>query len=182
MTDPELHWSVVIDVLNDMQAQGILAKYAIGGAMAGILHDEVISTIDLDIFFFFTKQQSGLVLSMEDVYDYAREKGFVFDHEFIHIHGWLVQFVEASLEPLWRESVERADIMVIDSRDVPVMRPEHLAAMWLSAGRTKDRVKIEAFDDSGVIDREKLGDVLTRFGMMDKWKAMQRGLSAKYQF
>ncbi len=182
MGDSPLYWSSVIDVLNDMHVRGIISKYAVGGAMAGILHDEAISTVDLDIFFFFTKPQTGLVLSLEEIYEYAKEKGFVFDYEFIHIHGWLVQFVEASLVPLWTEAVDRAESMLIDGRDVPVMRPEHLAAMWLIAGRTKDKVKIEAFDESGVVDREKLSDVLLRFGIMDKWKAIQGTLSPKYRF
>lgn len=182
MDESPLNWSAVIDVLNDMHARGIIAKYAVGGAMAGILHDEAISTVDLDIFFFFTKPQSRLVLSLEEIYDYSREKGFVFDHEFIHIHGWLVQFVEASLDPLWKEAVEQAETIVIDERNVPVMLPEHLAAMWLLAGRTKDKAKIEAFDESGVIDRKKLADVLERFDMIEKWRAMQSTLSTKYQF
>ncbi len=182
MTDPTIAWSSVIDVLDDMRSRGIIKKYAIGGAMAGILYDEAISTVDLDVFFFFTNPQTGLILSLEEIYDYATEKGFVFDHEFIHIHGWLVQFVEASRNPLWEEATRRARTMVIDGRNVAVMLPEHLAAMWVLAGRRKDSVKIAAFDESGVLDRDKLADVLRRFDIMDKWKAQQASLSSKYQF
>lgn len=150
--------------------------------MAGILYDEAISTVDLDVFFFFTHPQTRLVLSLEEIYDYAREKGFAFDHEFIHIHGWLVQFVEASRNPLWEEAVHEARTMVIDGRNVAVTSAEHLAAMWVLAGRRKDSVKIAAFDESGVLDRDKLEDVLTRFGIMKEWKAQQATLSSKYRF
>ena len=135
MNKTPLNWNRVIRVLDDMRARGIISKYAFGDAMAGILYDEAISTVDLDIFFFFTQQKTDLVLSLEEIYDYAKEKGFVFDHEFIHIHGWLVQFVEASLDPLWREAVDAARTFVIDGQGVPVMQPEHLAAMWIQAGR-----------------------------------------------
>ena len=71
-------------------------KYAIGGAFAAILHYEPISTIDLDIFFFLTEKNASSILSLSAIYDYAEKRGFSFDHEFVNIHGWLVQFVEAS--------------------------------------------------------------------------------------
>ena len=171
-----------MDVLEEMRVRRIISKYAVGGAMAGILHDEAISTVDLDIFFFFTDSQTSLILSLEEIYDFSREKGFVFDHEFIHIHGWLVQFVEASNDPLWKEAVEKAVGVNIDDRNVPVIRAEHLVVMWLQAGRTKDMAKIEAFDEGGVLNRDKLADVLERFDMMDRWKAMQPRLSEKYRF
>lgn len=39
----------VLRVLEDIQNAGVIEKYAIGGAIAAILHYEPISTIDLDI-------------------------------------------------------------------------------------------------------------------------------------
>lgn len=48
----------VIDVLEDMCDRRILDKYAIGGAFAATLHDEPIATIDLDIFFVFSRPQN----------------------------------------------------------------------------------------------------------------------------
>lgn len=39
----------VLSVLDEMRQAGIVDKYAIGGAFAAILHNEPISTIDLDI-------------------------------------------------------------------------------------------------------------------------------------
>ena len=40
----------VIAVLNDLRAKKIINEFAIGGAVAAVLHNEPISTIDLDIF------------------------------------------------------------------------------------------------------------------------------------
>ncbi len=75
----------VIDVLADMRAESVFSDYAIGGAVAGIIHNEPFNTIDLDIFFFFVEQQTGPILSLEKIYDYARDKGFSFDKDFINI-------------------------------------------------------------------------------------------------
>lgn len=126
---PSTNLSAVIDVLEDMQSAGIISKYAVGGAVAAILHDEPISTVDLEIFFFLTEPPQGLILSLERIYEYARQNNFTFDADFINIHGWLVQFVEASHSPLWTEAVETAETMTVDNRAVKVIDREHLAAM-----------------------------------------------------
>jgi hypothetical protein len=159
----------VIRVLDDMRNAGIVEKYAIGGAFAAILHNEPISTIDLDIFFFLGEKNASPILSLSAIYDYAKGRGFSFDHEFVNIHGWLVQFVEASHSPLWTEAVENADRMKIDDSDVSVIGKEHLVAMWLFAGRAKDYQKIAMFREAEFLDEAKLFDILERHDLMSKW-------------
>ena len=119
----------VIRVLDDMQNAGIIEKYAIGGAFAAILHYEPISTIDLDIFFFLAEKNTSPILSLNSIYDYAKEHGFSFDHEFVNLHGWLVRFVEASHSALWTEAIEQANTMKINDFEVSVIGREHLVAM-----------------------------------------------------
>ena len=179
---PTTNLGGVIDVLDDMQGIGIIADYAIGGAVAAILHNEPISTIDLDIFFFLAEQPTGLILSLEKIYNYAREKNFSFDKDFINIHGSLVQFVEASLSALWTEAIQNADIMTIDNRAVKVIGKEHLAAMWILAGRRKDIRKIEMFDEAQIMDAEILYEILSRFDLLKQWKAQQHNFSDEYQY
>jgi hypothetical protein len=48
---PQKNLADVLNILADMQAENIIKDFAIGGAVAAILHYEPISTIDLDIFF-----------------------------------------------------------------------------------------------------------------------------------
>ncbi|MBA2335470.1 MAG: hypothetical protein H0V90_11115 [Blastocatellia bacterium] len=162
---------VVIKALDEMQNAGIIENYAIGGAFAAILHSEPISTIDLDIFFFFKEKQTGPVLSLEKLYDFAKTKGFTFDHEFINIDGWLLQFIESSDNPLWAEAVEDADKLTIGDLEANVIGREHLVAMWLFAGRAKDYQKITMFVDADILDHEKLTDILTRHDLLLKWEA-----------
>lgn len=159
----------VLDVLEDMQRAGIIEKYAIGGAFAAILHYEPISTIDVDIFFFLREKTKSPILSLNAIYDFAKEKGFSFDHEFINIHGWLVQFVEASHSQLWTEAIENADLIKIEEQDAPVIDKEHLVAMWLYAGRSKDYQKITMFWEADFLDEAKLFDILERHDLMTKW-------------
>lgn len=56
---PTTDLGFVIDVIEEMQKRAIISDYAIGGAVAAILHAEPISTVDLDIFFFLTEQRYG---------------------------------------------------------------------------------------------------------------------------
>lgn len=161
----------VLSVLDELRETGIIDKYAIGGAFAAILHNEPISTIDLDIFFFFKEKQTSLVISLDLIYEFAKSHEFPFDHEFINIHGWLVQFVEASHSALWTEAINEADTMRIDDHDAFVIDKEHLAAMWLFAGRTKDYQKITMFVDANILDFDKLTDILQRQGLLVKWEA-----------
>lgn len=160
----------VIGVLNDMAAANIIEQFAIGGAFAAILHNEPISTVDVDIFFFLSEKNEGIVLSLEAVYEYARQHGFEFDHEFINIHGWLIQFVEASNNPLWIEAIHAAQPVQIEDLSVPVITPEYLVAMWLFAGRPKDFYKITAFIEAGIVDREHLKKILKEHNLLIKWE------------
>ncbi len=160
----------VIDALDEMQAEGIIDKYAIGGAFAAVLHAEPIATIDLDIFFLFREKPSGPILSLDKLYDFARRHGFPFDHEFININAWLVQFVESGNNTLWLEAVENASAIEIGGKNTWLIGKEHLIAMWLFAGRAKDYQKIALFVESEIIDTQKLGLILQRHELEDKWE------------
>src|SRR5215203_86659 len=159
----------VIAVLEDMQNTGIIKRYAIGDAFAATLHNEPISTIDLSIFFFLAEKSESPILLLKTIYDYAGENGFSFDHEFINIHGWLVRFVEASHNALWKESIENADKIKLGDFEVPLISREHLVAMWLFAGRAKDYQKITMFWDAEILDETKLFDILKRLNLTSKW-------------
>lgn len=159
----------VIAVLDNMHNANIIEKFAIGGAFAATLHNEPISTIDLDIFFLFKEKSNSLILSLDKIYQYATENDFSFDHEFINIHGWLVQFVEASHSDLWKEAIENADIVKIGKSEVSVIGCDHLVAMWLFAGRAKDYQKIAIFWEAELLDEKKLIDILEKHSLISKW-------------
>lgn len=174
--------ATVVEVLDDMRLNEIIGEYAIGGAVAAVLYSQPISTVDLDIFFLFEPPQTGLILSLETIYNYFRNRGFAFDKDFIFIAGWPVQFIESSHDPLWMEGLAKAQTLLVDDREVKVFPPEHLAVMWLQAGRGKDMRKIAEFDEGSVMNAEVLRDILQRFGLIDRWKKIQGELSDEYRF
>lgn len=80
-----------------------------------------------------------------------------------------LQFVEASHNALWSEAIEKAEIMDVGELKFPVIGREHLAAMWLFAGRAKDYQKIALFWEAEILDETKLFDILKRYDLMTKW-------------
>lgn len=72
--------------------------------------------------------------------------------------------------------------MEIDGRKVNVIDTEHLAAMWIQAGRRKDIRKIEMFDEARKMDVDFLNSLLKRYDLLDKWKQSQHNFSDAYQF
>lgn len=160
----------VISVLDDMRNTGIIRRYAVGGAFAATLQNEPISTVDVHIFFLLSRGGDETILSLVEIYDYAKQKGFSFDHEFINIYGWLVKFIESSRNDLWKEAVESAKPIRIGDSEVPVIDAEHLIAMWLFAGRAKDYQKKAMFLESGLVGMSLLFDILEHNDLMIKWE------------
>jgi hypothetical protein len=165
-----------------MHAKGIIGKYAVGGASAIAFYAEPIATKDLDIFFLFEPLQNNPILSLEPIYDYCREHGYSFDHEFISIGGWDVQFVESGHDPLWIDALENAQTFVFDDSSLDVLPPEHLAAMWAKVARPKDILKILHFAANDVLDSAKLKEVLTRFDLIETWRKIQLMVPDEFRY
>ncbi|CAN5398286.1 hypothetical protein BH20ACI2_BH20ACI2_27390 [soil metagenome] len=165
-----------------MHAKGIIGKYAVGGASAVAFYAEPIATKDLDIFFLFEPPQDGLILSMEPIYDYCRENGYSYDHEFISIGGWDVQFVESSHDPLWMDALANAQTFTFDGSSINVLPPEQLATMWASVARPKDILKILHFATYDVLDSAKLNELLVRFDLIETWRKIQAGLPDEFRY
>lgn len=174
--------AAVVKVLEDMRANEVIGEYAVGGAVAAAFYAQPISTVGLDIFFVFEPPQTGLILSLEPIYDYVRDRGFEFDKDFIYIGGWPVQFIESSHDQLWSEALKNARKLKVNGNEIAVMPPEHLAAMWIQARREKDIRKIEELDAARAMNASDLHTVLDRFGMMEKWRSIQERLSDDYRF
>jgi hypothetical protein len=169
-------------VLSDMRDKGVIGRYAIGGAVAMAFYAEPINTIDLDIFFLFEPAQTGVVLSLEPIYAYCRDHGYEFDHEFVWIAGWPVQFIESSHDPLWKDGLMEAHTIEVNQTETKVLPPEHLAVMWSETGRLKDLAKIEEFSNTNVMKREVLLSVIERFGKMEQWRKIQENFSDEFRF
>ncbi len=153
-------------IINQMRQDGIIDRYAVGGAIAAIFYVEPFTTFDLDVFCAFTASGSGLVL-LTPIYDYLQERGYQPEKETINIEGWPVQFLPI-FNSLIDEAVIEATEFVVGETPVRVMRPEHLVAIMLDTGRAKDYARVDRFLEAAAVNLDNLSEVLARHNLTNK--------------
>lgn len=82
-----------LEAINRMQADGVIGKYAIGGAVGATLYLEPAATVDLDIFVMLPTDSGRVLLSLTPIYEYLKSHGGKVQDEYIEIGGWPVQFL-----------------------------------------------------------------------------------------
>lgn len=159
----------VCDVLEQLLSEGILKRYAIGGATAAGFHGEPLATRDIDVFVFVDSPEGSLPITLEPLFSRLAEMGFdEFEEEGLLIHGFPVQFLSAA-PGLEIESVDAALLAEWDGHRMRVMRPEHLAAIALTVGRPKDRARLVYLVELPRFDSTLFRDILTRHGLRNRW-------------
>jgi hypothetical protein len=158
--------------INQMQKDGAIGAYAIGGAVGATFHIEPIATMDIDIFVSFDAAQ-GLLINMSPLYAYLRERGYEARGEYVDIHGWPVQFLP-STGPLGDEAIAGAIETEVEGVPTRVMSAEHLVALALQVGRAKDHARIVQFYESNVLDAGKLEGILKRNNLSEKWNLFKK--------
>lgn len=159
----------VIQILNRMQADGVIERFAIGGGIATIRYLEAYLTDDIDVFISPVVVGPNGLVSFGAIYSYLADLGYNPEREYIKIEGWLVQFVPAS-ESVQEEAVAQADRVAFAGEYTSIFTCEHLAAELLRSGRLKDHVRVVALLDSEQMDMEVFHDIIDRHGLSEKWK------------
>lgn len=158
-----------LEVINQMQADSVIGKYAIGGAVGATFYLEPSATLDLDIFVTFKKESGNLLVSISPIYNYLTARGYKTENEYIVIESWPVQFLPPS-DALEEEALEQAVQTRLDEIPTWVMAAEHLVAIALKVGRPKDFNRILQFIEAGILDSKKLDAILARHGLLEKWE------------
>ena len=162
-----------LEAINQMQSDGVIGKYAIGGAVGATLYLEPAATLDIDVFVVLPKMEGSSLLSLSPIYDYLRVRGGKAEHEHIVIGGWPVQFLPPG-NALEHEAVAEAIAATVQGVVTWVMRAEHLVAIALRTGRPKDHIRVLQFVEQNAVDRDKLMSLLERHGLTTKWQDFER--------
>lgn len=161
-----------LETINQMQADGIIGKYAIGGAVGATLYLEPAATLDVDVFVTLPTVSGTSLLSLTPLYDYLKSRGCAERDEYIVIGGWPVQFLPPSND-LEEEAVLNSVPTAVEGVPTWVMTAAHLVAIALKTGRSKDHIRILQFIEQNAVNREKLQGILTRHGLTARWKQFQ---------
>ena len=155
-------------ILNELEAAGLVERYAIGGAMAGFFYAEVVVTEDLDAFVLLKTPASG-VIALTAIYDFLKQRGATVEREHLWLAGTLVQLIP-TFDALTEEAVREAVDQTVGQVKTRVMRVEHLIAIALKTGRAKDHARIALLLDEAAIEAGQLQEILHRHGLQDRWK------------
>jgi hypothetical protein len=165
MNDTQL----VFHTINKMREDGVIDKYAIGGAIGAAFYTEPTATYDVDVFITFDSDPGSLIVSLEPIYAYLKARGCEVNGEHISIGGWNVQFLPAA-DALLDEALNEAEETEVGETKVWVMRAEHLMAVALRLGRGKDLIRLEQFVQNKAFDTARLNQILKRHSLVAKWK------------
>jgi hypothetical protein len=156
-------------VLNELEREGVIGRYAIGGAVGAIFYVEPFLTYDLDVFVALPETAGGL-LTLTPVYEALKARGGIEDGEAIIVEGVPVQLLPA-YNPLLEEALAEAREVDYRGTRTRVFSPEHLVAIMLQTGREKDRQRLPAFLHQAPLDQARLQEVLGRHHLEARWKA-----------
>jgi hypothetical protein len=166
-------------VINAMEADGVIGRYAISGAIAAYNYIEAAVTDDLGILVapenMSRRGQSGLI-TLAPIFSYLKARGYE-EHrkEGIVIEGWPVQFLPVA-DPLDAEALAHAEDVEIKlgpmegSVSTRILRPTHLVATALRVGRPKDLIRIAQFLEERAVELGALCELLARHGLRETWR------------
>ena len=163
-----LNLEKTLTVINDLEASGLIRKYAIGGAIGLLFHAEPVTTYDLDIFCFLPPSL-GPVITLTPISDELKKRGYVEDKEHILIEGLPVQMLPA-YNALVVEAVENALEITYHAVPTRVFRLEHLLAIMVQTGRPKDKARLLDVIDQVQPELAFLGGILMRHGLIAQWE------------
>ncbi|MGB8369216.1 MAG: hypothetical protein ACLPYZ_07035 [Limisphaerales bacterium] len=163
----------VITTINQMQADGVIDRYAIGGAVGATFYLEPVATLDVDIFVTFRAGPGNLLVSPQPIFDYLKARGGTMEGEYTVVAGWPVQFLPPGT-PLVAEALQEAVDRDVDGTRARVFTAEHLAAIALQTGRARDKARLLQFIETGALDAVRFQAILTRHGLVDSWRKFER--------
>lgn len=162
---------LALQTLNELESEGLIGRWAIGGAIALLFHDEPVVTYDLDIF--CVVPHTGTLISLEPIYAALAARGFRAEAEAVVIGGVPVQLIPAYNE-LVEEALVRATPRSFEGIAARVLTMEHLMAIMLQTNRPKDRERLAMLVGNVAVDMDRLNDVLSRHRLVDAWHRLTR--------
>ena len=163
----------VIVTLNQMEADGIIERYAIGGAVGATFYLEPVATLDVDVFVTFRAEVGQALATLKPIFDYLKARDCTVQGEYVVISGWPVQFLPPT-GPLVEEALAKAVEADVDGMPARVFSAEHLAAIALQTGRAKDKARLLQFIEEGALDVSRFQEIVRRHNLVDAWAKFER--------
>jgi len=167
-----------IAIINQVQADGIIGRYAIGGAVGASFYLEVDQTFDIDVYILLDPLPGQLLVSLDPIHEYLEARGYHLDSQgYSNVLGWPVQFLPAD-EPLLKEALDKSVEKTIEDEVAPVparvFTAEHLAAIAFELGRPKDKSRLLRFIAWEGFNEQVFSEILQRHNLLDRWLTFKK--------
>lgn len=159
--------SPVFRLMNQLELEGFITRYVMGGSMALMPYSEPFLTDNVD--FFCYSPQKGLLLDLGPIYKRVGELGYTTSGPYLIIEGVQIQFL-APDGPLLDEAMETAVELEIGEIPTRVFQLEYALSIKAQANRKKDWLHIMTVLDSAKVNRSKLEEILEKFGLLEQWR------------
>lgn len=157
-----------LQALNGLVADGVIIAYAIGGAVGASFYIEALQTEDVDAFVYLPEGATSILL-LDDVYRALIARGGVIEGAHVRFGPWPLQIL-TDANDLIAEAIRESVSVSYSGVQTRVFRAEHLAAIALQTGRTKDFLRIELLVERGSVDVGKLRDLLNRHDLLGTYQ------------
>src|SRR5437762_4511882 len=121
--------SRTLEILNELEKEGVFSRYAIGGAMAATFYTEPFLTFDLDVFVVLPRTSGGL-LTLTSLYEGLRARGYREENECVLVEGVPVQFLPA-YNALIEVALNEAQVIMYEDIRTRVLQSVHPVAIRL---------------------------------------------------
>ena len=152
-----------LQALNQLVTEKVIEAYAIGGAIGASFYIQATQTEDVDAFVFLPPSPMGLV-SLAPIYEGLRKQGGVIEREYVRFGNWPLQIL-SDANPLIAEAIREAVSVEYDGIPTRVFRPQHLCAVALQTGRSKDYLRVTMFLEQKAVDVEALRRIAHKYGL-----------------
>jgi hypothetical protein len=159
-----------IKVVNQLRDEGVISKYAVGGAVGALFYVEPTQTQDIDVFIHLESAPGSALVSLTSITERLKALGYTaWEEDKLIVEDWPIQFIPAG-KPIEIEALQNAvEKSLTDGVTIFVPPPEYLMLIAIDLCRPKDIVRLHQFHSEKVYDPEKLTSLLARHGLTDKW-------------
>lgn len=155
-----------LEALNRLVADRVIENYAIGGAIGASFYLPAMQTEDLDVFVFLPSS-SGPLVTLTPVYEALQAQGGQVEGEYVRFGKWPMQIL-TDANALIAEAIRQAADTDFDGVPTRVFTAEHLCAIALQTGRSKDYARVMLFLEEKEVDVDALSALAARFGLSER--------------
>jgi len=161
----------IIDILNDVEKNGIVEDYVIGGATALLYYSTPHLTEDIDVF--IKKKQKGLLFSLTDLYDFLKKKYRAKEErEYLIIKGNPIQFLIPG-DKITQEAFDNANRVTVKGKAFKIFSLEFIIAIMLFLGKSKYKERLRIVKEENKYNNNKLIKILSKYNLLDKWNKIE---------